>query len=315
MNLPTTLPALGAMPAFMQTAATQSSMGTFGDSFGGRRVQLKGGQINFLTADKKPMGVVQDEYGVVQFPQYTSSANIIIVGVAPENNTVYRAFYLEKYKDGDTSPPSCWSVDGAAPNPKSSAPQSTTCANCPKNVLGTSDTGKGKACHSRKKLAVVFANDPAMRVFSMDLSGSALFGKSAREGEGYFTLFEYARHLKQFNAAWEGVITEVSFAEGSNIGVRFRALTYATQEQFAAVWALRTHTDVTDALTIDFAQRKAEHEQQVAAPAYQAVDTKAALLAHPAFQTTLAHLRDWAQHPAITTDMIRVEAAKYSVTL
>lgn len=314
------LPNLGAMPAFMQAAAAQSSMGTFGDSFAaGRRVQLKGGQVNFLGEDGKPMGIVQDEFGTVQFPQYVNNAQIIIVGIAPHNNTTYRTYYATQYKEGESLPPDCWSADGVHPSPKSFAPQSHDCASCPKNVTGTSSTGKGKACGSRKKLAVVFANDPAMRVFSMDLSGTALFGKSAREAEGYFTLSEYAKRLKQGGAIWEGIVTEVCFSEGANIGVRFRAVGYATQEQFTKVMEMKTEEDTIKALEIDFPERKLDDGNAPAAAIYQApaalTDPKAFLLSNPAFQTTLAHLRDWANHPSVTPEMVRAEAAKYSVQL
>lgn len=313
----------GALPAYMQAVAGQSSMGTFGDGFtGGRRVQLKGGQINFLAEDGKPMGVVQTAQGPVHFPQLVSSARIIIVAIAPENNTTFRTYYDSPYRDGDTSPPACWSADGVQPSPKSHKPQSHGCASCPKNVKGTSSTGKGKACGSRKRLAVVFPDDPELRVFTMDLSATALFGKSARKGEGYFTLNEYAKRLKQFNALWEGVITEVSFADGSNIGVRFSAVGYVPDDVFARIWAMRHAADTMKAIEVDFPEVKEEAEavapayQTPAAPAYQApADPKQSLLAHPAFQTTLAHLREWAMNPAVTPEMVRAEAAKYSVAI
>lgn len=315
------LATLGAMPAFMQQAAAQSSMGTFGDGFsGGRRVQLKGGQINFLAEDGKPMGAVQDANGTVVFPQYVNNARIIIVGIAPHDNTTYRTYYATQYKEGESLPPDCWSADGVHPSPKSFAPQSHDCASCPKNVTGTSSTGKGKACGSRKKLAVVFADDPAMRVFSMDLSGTALFGKSAREAEGYFTLSEYAKRLKQGGAIWEGVVTEVCFSEGANIGVRFRAIGYATQDQFTRVMAMKSEADTVKALEVDFPEHKLDDGNAPAAATYQApnaiaTDYKASMITNPAFQTTLAHLREWANHPSVTPEMVRAEAAKYNVTL
>lgn len=305
----------GAMPAYMLAAAGQSSMGTFGDGFtGGRKVQLKGGQINFLAEDGKPMGVVQTAQGPVQFPQFAGSAQIIIVAIAPENNTTYRAYYDSQYRDGDNAPPACWSADGVQPNSKSHKPQSHDCASCPKNVTGSSSTGKGKACGSRKKLAVVFANDPELRVFSMDLSATALFGKSAREGEGYFTLNEYAKHLKKFGAIWEGIITEVAFAEGSTIGVRFKALGYAPEDIFNRIRAMRHEADTEKAIEVDFPEVK--EDTAAAAPAYQVpTDPKQTMLSHPAFQTTLAHLREWAMNPAVTPEMVRAEAAKYSVAI
>lgn len=306
------------MPAYMQELAAQSSMGSFGDGFSGsRRVQLKGGQINFLAEDGKPMGTVQNADGsITAFPQYTNSAEIIILGIAPEGNTSYRTLYLTQYKDGDTTPPDCWSVDGVHPSPKSFAKQSDACASCPKNVAGTSSTGKGKACGSRKRLVVVFANDPEMRLFSMDLSATALFGTSARAAEGYLTLADYAKMLKQGGAFFEGIVTEVCFSEGANIGVRFRAKAYVEKQKVYQLFQLGKTAESAEILTIDFPERKVDDEAP-AAQAYAGVpaDHKTVVLSNPAFQTTLAHLRDWAQHPSVTIATIRAEAAKYGVAL
>lgn len=308
----------GQMPAYMQELAAQSSMGSFGDGFSSsRRVQLKGGQINFLAEDGKPMGTVQNSDGTITaFPQYTNSAEIIILGIAPEGNTSYRTLYLTQYKDGDTSPPDCWSADGIHPSPKSFAKQSADCASCAKNVAGTSSTGKGKACGSRKRLVVVFANDPEMRLFSMDLSSTALFGTSARAAEGYLTLADYAKMLKQGGAFFEGVVTEVCFSEGANIGVRFRAKAYVEQQKVYQLLQLGKTTESAEILTIDFPERKTDDEAPVAQAYVGAqADYKTVVLSNPAFQTTLAHLRDWAQHPSVTVETIRAEAAKYGVAL
>lgn len=307
----------GQMPAYMQELASQSSMGSFGDGFSGnRRVQLKGGQINFLAEDGKPMGTVQNADGTLTaFPQYTNSADIIILGIAPEGNTSYRTLYLTQYKEGESLPPDCWSADGVHPSPKSFAKQSDACASCPKNVAGTSSTGKGKACGSRKRLVVVFADDPEMRLFSMDLSSTALFGTSARAAAGYFTLSDYAKLLKQGGAIWEGVVTEVCFSEGSNIGVRFKAKAYVEYNKLQQLLQLGKTAESAEILTIDFPERKVDDAPAAQAYADVPADHKTVVLSNPVFQTTLAHLRDWAQHPSVTVETIRAEAAKYGVAL
>lgn len=244
------------------------------------------------------------------FPRYTDRANIIILAIAPEGNTNYRAYYDSEFNEGDSTPPACWSADNVHPSPTAVRPQCTTCAACPQNVAGTSKTGKGRACQSRKRLAVAFANDPALRVFAMDLSGTALFQKSARETEGYYALADYARTLKQWNTSWSAVVTETCFSEGSTVGVRFKAVGYVTEEQYAKIMVLRDSEEVKTALKIDFPKPKDETPAAQAAP-----DPKVLMLANPAFQTTLAHLYEWAQHPSITAVMLRDEAAKYGVTL
>lgn len=322
-NLPG-LPMNSPLPAAVQAAMAQSSMGGFGEGYAAsRRVQTKGGMINFLAEDGKPMGTVVSADGTtVGFPQFMNSARIIIVGMAPVGGDVYRTWYARAYTEGDVAPPDCWSPDGKHPSAKAGNPQSDACATCAKNVAGTSSTGKGKACSSRKKLAVVFADDPELRVFEVDLPSTALFGKSAREAEGYYTLSAYAKMLKGHNVPWEYVITEMAFAEGANKGVQFKAVGYTDEQTFAKILALRDHEDTKQALEVDFPAPETA-DSTPAANAYAApalpmptgVDPKAAALVNPAFSTTLAHMKDWASHPAVTYDMIKSEAAKFGVTL
>lgn len=308
---PNMLGAVANVPSYMQGAP--DALSGLGGSFASvRRVQMKGGQINFLDGQGNPMGNVLAADGTtVAFPQYGSSADIIIVGMMPEASRAYRTFYATAYEGEGSAPPACWSVDGETPSDKSSAPQAGNCRDCPKNVVGTSATGKGKACGSRKKLAVIYAYDPEMRIFSMDLPATALFGTSKRESEGYYTLSAYAKKLAAAGAHSAGVVTEVSFAEGANIGVRFKAKGYTNEAHFNAVCALRDNEDVKDALHIEFSAPKAEAATAVA----PTPDAKAVALANPAFNTTLAFLKDWAAAPTVTYEAIKTEAAKYGVAL
>ena len=304
---------LPAVPAYLQNPAltNQSSMADFASGGGSRRVQLKGGQVNFLAEDGKPMGVVSSQNGqVVQFPQYVSAAEIVIVGMNPAGSTTYRTWYAKAYNDGDTAPPDCWSADGHAPDAKAAMPQASACADCPKNVSGTSSTGRGKACGSRKKLAVYYANDPERRLFQMDLSSTALFGKSAREDAGYYTLAAYARMLKSSNIPWEAVVTEVAFAEGANIGVRFRAVRYLTQQEFEANLQLAADDGTREIIHVDFPAPAAQATASEPTTAYQ--DPKAVLLAHPQFPATW---RDWALNPAVTVEAIRQQLAANRINL
>ena len=83
---------------------------------------------------------------------------------------------------------------------------------------------------------------------------------------------------------------------------------------------MKSEADTIKALEVDFPERKLDDGNAPAAATYQApnaiaTDYKAAMLTNPVFQTTLAHLREWANHPSVTPEMVRAEAAKYNVTL
>lgn len=73
--------------------------------------------------------------------------------------------YLRPFDPKVPAPPDCYAFsdpdatedpeDHMAPHKQVETPQSDKCASCPKNVMGTADTGKGKACKNVRRLAVV----------------------------------------------------------------------------------------------------------------------------------------------------------------
>lgn len=80
-----------------------------------------------------------------------------------------RTFYAEKYNpDREAAlPPICYAFkrndddEEMAPHPSMQAdlsyfkPQNDICKTCPNNVFGTADTGRGKACSERRRLALL----------------------------------------------------------------------------------------------------------------------------------------------------------------
>lgn len=69
-----------------------------------------------------------------------------------------RAYYEGDYQPGSPASPDCYSFDGVKPHEKSADPQSTTCANCPKNQFKSARNGNGKACKEGVKFAMLHAD-------------------------------------------------------------------------------------------------------------------------------------------------------------
>jgi hypothetical protein len=73
------------------------------------------------------------------------------------------AWYKATYDQDSPSSPDCFAVgltdDGLAPHEKSVDPQSGECASCEKNAFGSAETGRGKACGNKRRLAVLSAAD------------------------------------------------------------------------------------------------------------------------------------------------------------
>lgn len=110
---------------------------------------------------------------------------------------IERTFYTEKY-DANREfnlPPVCYAFGRAdddeelAPHPSMQAdltyfePQNDVCSSCPNNQWGTADTGKGKACGERRRLALLpagyFTPRRGSRDFDMHLITDEQHFKSA----------------------------------------------------------------------------------------------------------------------------------------
>lgn len=104
-------------------------------------------------------------------------------------------YFQGKYQEGVPQAPVCYaygrSVEEMAPHPSMQnhpdhfIPQNMDCATCPKNEYGSADTGKGKACQNRERLALIPAGQytprPKSRDFDLDL-----FDGSTTEGVAHF---------------------------------------------------------------------------------------------------------------------------------
>lgn len=90
-----------------------------------------------------------------------SALEVVILDVGPsvDMRLNSRVFYLKPYEEGSTAKPDCYSDDGVTPGADGAAVQAKSCAVCPHNVKGTSNTGKGKRCSSSKRLAIATPDD------------------------------------------------------------------------------------------------------------------------------------------------------------
>lgn len=124
----------------------------------------------------------------------------IIVGANPR---VSKVFYAGAYDaSAENIRPACWSSDGLRPDATVQGPVSSSCADCPNNVLGSKilpSGAKSKMCADQRHLAVVPAADPT-KVYSLTVPVS-----------GMKALREYFKELTNYNIGPEEVITELGF--------------------------------------------------------------------------------------------------------
>ena len=143
---------------------------------------------------------------------------------------VSREFYVKAYDpDAKATLPDCWSGLGDKPDAKATAPQSDSCAACPKNVDGSGQNGKGKACRFKRRIAVLVEGDPTGDIYQMSFAAKSLFGK----GVGNEHPFEsYCNYLKANGEAPDTVVTKIMYdLDADTLTLKFKAVRHLTQDE------------------------------------------------------------------------------------
>jgi hypothetical protein len=132
--------------------------------------------------------------------------NAIIVDALPK---VSRTFYAGKYDpNAKATLPDCWSNLGDRPEPAATNKQHSNCVECPKNVAGSGEMGKGRACRFQRRIAVLLEGDPTGEVYQFNVPAKSLFGK----GTGNVHPFEsYVKYLLGNSESPDTVVTNISY--------------------------------------------------------------------------------------------------------
>lgn len=123
------------------------------------------------------------------------------------NPNLSKIFYPAAFVEGNDDPPTCFSLDGVAPDATVVQKQALTCGACQHNIWGSKVTPQGrptKSCADGRRLAIVPAYDPMNQRFG----GPALLRiPPASLGE----LAAYSNMLASAQAHYFAVVTRISF--------------------------------------------------------------------------------------------------------
>lgn len=131
--------------------------------------------------------------------------HVVILAVEPESGLFIKTYYDGQYNSGDSSPPTCASSNGIAPDGWVSSPQANKCNGCPKNAFGSATSrsgGKAKACRDSKRLWVALPEDIKGTVFAMNIPVTSLKNVA-----------EYGRLLKTNGFPISAVVTKISMED------------------------------------------------------------------------------------------------------
>lgn len=107
----------------------------------GNRISTRGGRLSYHDT-----------------PLKNNEMTVLILSAMIEN-----VYYEGKFDPDSPASPVCFAFstdgEGMAPHEKAHSPQNDTCAGCPHDEWGSSETGKGKACKNVRRLAVIPMDD------------------------------------------------------------------------------------------------------------------------------------------------------------
>lgn len=132
---------------------------------------------------------------------------VVILDAIYEN-----AYYGSRFDPDSIESPVCFAFargaehETMAPHPKSTAIQHKTCMGCPQNKFGSANTGKGKACGNRRRLALMSA-DGDLTAKSVEKGQIAYLKLPVTSVAGWSF---YIKGLKEnVGQSFAGVVTEI----------------------------------------------------------------------------------------------------------
>jgi hypothetical protein len=132
--------------------------------------------------------------------------DVIVVDLLSEPS---RQFYAAKYDpNAQATLPDCWSNDGKTPDAKAAGKPALSCAACPKNVEGSGENGRGRACRFLRRIAVLVVGDPSGEVYQMQIPAASLFGKGV---DNIHPFESYKKFLLANGEALDTVVTRVMY--------------------------------------------------------------------------------------------------------
>ena len=160
----------------------------------------------------------------------------ILCVIVQANPLLSKLYFAGAYEEGSSDAPTCFSLDGKAPDASAEAPQAASCAACPHNVWGSKITPQGsktKACSDSRRLAVVPYPDLANEAYG----GPMLLRVPPAS---FKELVRFSKHLDDIGGHFSAVVTRIGFdLEAAYPKLVMREVRALTAAEYKTVVGLR----------------------------------------------------------------------------
>lgn len=201
------------------------------------------------------------------------AVDVIIVDMLPD---VSRTYYAGKY-DPNAAPtlPDCWSNLGKKPEEGAPRPQAASCDKCPKNVEGSGDNGRGRACRFQRRLAVLLVGDSSGEVYQINIPAKSLFSKGVGNVHGFES---YKKFLLAAGESVDTVVTRIMYNDDADtMEVRFQPVRHLSPQEGALVDAAQDDPETERYIQLTVAAGQGAKAPAPVAAAATSVNASAAL--------------------------------------
>lgn len=213
------------VPSYLQTSAAAKALAE--QMEGG----LAGRQINRLGLRNSKFRFMKQGTEIAVLPNPT--LDVVIIAANPAVGRLWWEAAFENDQAGQR--PDCYSRDGKTPEADSPKPQSSLCATCPRNAVGSAKNGKGKDCSYKKRVIIVAPGKIDGDAYALDAGAMSMFGDDSPT-ERKYNLKSYIEALKSNGLIVPAVVTRLSFDDKESVPkLHFTPVRVLTEAEFRMV--------------------------------------------------------------------------------
>ena len=203
-------------------------------------------------------------------PVTGNALDVVVLASTPLNE-----YYSTAYNPAKPSVPDCYAYgdptaedpeEGMAPSDDVEDKQAETCAECPKNVMGSADTGRGKACKNVRRLLLITED-------GIESADSLKEAEERSLGIPVTSVRNWAKYVKEvlgdeLQRPYYGVVTTISIKPDPKtqfkVNFAFKELVNFDQALWETMRA--KHTAAVKAIVAPFPKQSDLDAQQAVAP-------------------------------------------------
>lgn len=244
-------------PAWIREGYDRSANQVLSEGVGASLAQITYRGKVWRVVEKGIESVIQDDRG--------NPTPVLKCVILQANGNFNRRFWEGAWKEGDSNPPDCWSIDNIKPDATVQHKQNPICDTCPNNAWGSRQTengSRGKACAEYRRLAVIpdwLLGEADPQVYLLSVPPGSLKA-----------LKEYNDILDKLHLNFWHLVTQIGFDVNQVFQLNFKPTTLLPDVNAPKIRQLQGSKVISQILSIEESDLRIPGQQAVSGPAQAA---------------------------------------------